>query len=239
MVFSAKYIYASAYGVATKEIDLEGLHGLTLMGLLPATIEPMISMVAAERIIVAEIYLRLTCATVYYGNTYGTLPTPTRDYYTFDGWYTSASGGSKVSSATTMGTGNVAIYAPWTLNPVSDWVLESQVPAGAQVVEERWKYDKTTSYWGSWSSWSATAVYASSTRKVNTKIVTDKAAYTTYRYWRYVNSAGTYAGTYGYNGCTIYQKINLDYALEFKSNSSGVALYGSYVYNGNTYLKNI
>ena len=40
MVFYAKYIYASAYGVATKEIDLEGLHGLTLMGLLPATIEP-------------------------------------------------------------------------------------------------------------------------------------------------------------------------------------------------------
>ncbi len=68
MVFYAKYIYAGAYAVATKEIDLDGLHGLTLMGLLPATIEPMISVVAAERIIVAEIYLRLTCATVYHSS---------------------------------------------------------------------------------------------------------------------------------------------------------------------------
>lgn len=68
MVFYAKYIYAGAYAVATKEIDLEGLHGLTLMGLLPATIEPMISIVAAEKIIVSEIYLRLTCATVYHSS---------------------------------------------------------------------------------------------------------------------------------------------------------------------------
>jgi len=36
------------------------------MGILPATIEPMISQVVADKIIVAEIYLRLTCATTYH-----------------------------------------------------------------------------------------------------------------------------------------------------------------------------
>jgi len=54
--------------------------------------------------------------TVAYGSNYGTLPTPTRTGYTFNGWYTSASGGSKVSSSTTMGAGNATIYAQWTAN---------------------------------------------------------------------------------------------------------------------------
>ncbi len=67
-VFYAKYLYAAAYAVATKELDLQGLSGLTLMGILPATIEPMISQVAADKIIVSEIYLRLTCATVYHSS---------------------------------------------------------------------------------------------------------------------------------------------------------------------------
>jgi len=33
---------------------------------------------------------------VAYKKGYGTLPTPTRSGYTFDGWYTAASGGTKV-----------------------------------------------------------------------------------------------------------------------------------------------
>ena len=45
---------------------------------------------------------------------YGTLPTPTRTGYTFNGWYTAASGGTKVSNTTTMGTANVTLYAHWT-----------------------------------------------------------------------------------------------------------------------------
>ena len=52
---------------------------------------------------------------VTYGSTYGTLPTPTRTNYKFDGWYTKASGGSKVTSSTKYNTaGNVTIYAHWT-----------------------------------------------------------------------------------------------------------------------------
>jgi len=47
-----------------------------------------------------------------------TLPTPTRTGYTFAGWYTSASGGSKVGNAgaSYTPTGTVTIYAHWTAN---------------------------------------------------------------------------------------------------------------------------
>ena len=49
------------------------------------------------------------------GAQYGNLPTPTKSGYTFNGWYTQASGGSKVSSSTTI-NGNTTIYAQWTKN---------------------------------------------------------------------------------------------------------------------------
>ena len=64
-VFYAKYLYAAAYGVATRQIELQGVKGLSLMSMIPNTIEPMISQAMADNSIVAEIYLRLTCATVY------------------------------------------------------------------------------------------------------------------------------------------------------------------------------
>lgn len=41
------------------------------------------------------------------------LPTPTRDRYKFDGWFTEASGGDKVTTATVF-TRNATIYAHWT-----------------------------------------------------------------------------------------------------------------------------
>ena len=58
-----------------------------------------------------------TSKTITYGSTYGTLPTPTRTGYTFNGWYTSASGGSKITSSTAMNrAANHTIYAQWTAN---------------------------------------------------------------------------------------------------------------------------
>ena len=85
-----------------------------------------------------------TGATVTKTKTYGTLPTPKRDYYTFEGWYTAASGGTKVTSDTKVtASANHTLYARWSQNAVSGWVLESQLPAGAQVVEKKWTYTKT------------------------------------------------------------------------------------------------
>ena len=59
--------------------------------------------------------------TIVKGGTYGTLCTPVRDGYSFDGWYTAASGGTKITSSTSVTvTANQTIYAHWTAstNPV-------------------------------------------------------------------------------------------------------------------------
>lgn len=59
-----------------------------------------------------------SCSTEYYtlkpGDSYGTLPVPTRKGYTFTGWYTDS--GSKVSSSTKMEAKNVTVYAQWKSN---------------------------------------------------------------------------------------------------------------------------
>lgn len=49
------------------------------------------------------------------GKKYGTLPTPTRTGYDFDGWYTKETGGTKVTETTTVGTyPPTTLYAHWT-----------------------------------------------------------------------------------------------------------------------------
>jgi len=65
-VFYAKYLYATGSGLASQTFELEGVTGLALMGLLPATIEPMISQAMADDMVLVEIYLRLTCAVTHY-----------------------------------------------------------------------------------------------------------------------------------------------------------------------------
>lgn len=56
---------------------------------------------------------------VRYTGTYGTLPTPTRMGYTFTGWYTERTGGSRVTAATVVTTAaNHQIYAHWSETPV-------------------------------------------------------------------------------------------------------------------------
>ena len=58
-----------------------------------------------------------TSKSVTYSSTYGTLPIPTRGGYTFNGWYTASSGGSKVTSSTIVSaTNNHTLYAQWTCN---------------------------------------------------------------------------------------------------------------------------
>lgn len=47
--------------------------------------------------------------------TAGTLATPTRSGYKFDGWYTAASGGTKITTSTVISK-NTTVYAHWTKN---------------------------------------------------------------------------------------------------------------------------
>ena len=60
----------------------------------------------------------MTASSCNYGATC-TLKTNTftRTGYTFDGWYTSSSGGTKYGATTTL-TGNIRVYAHWKANPV-------------------------------------------------------------------------------------------------------------------------
>ena len=58
--------------------------------------------------------------TVTYGSTYGTLATCTRTGYTFAGWYTAASGGTKITSSTQVEiTANQTLYAQWTAKTIT------------------------------------------------------------------------------------------------------------------------
>ena len=54
--------------------------------------------------------------TLNYNDYYDLSCTPSRSGYTFDGWYTSSSGGSKVSTSNKI-TKDTTIYAHWTANP--------------------------------------------------------------------------------------------------------------------------
>lgn len=53
--------------------------------------------------------------TIYFGSKYGSLPTPTREHYNFDGWYTAAAGGMRITADDTFnGTSNITLYAHWS-----------------------------------------------------------------------------------------------------------------------------
>lgn len=58
-----------------------------------------------------------TSKTVTYDSTYGSLASVSRTGYTFNGWYTAASGGSKIDTTTKVSIlSNQTLYAHWTVN---------------------------------------------------------------------------------------------------------------------------
>lgn len=67
-VYYAKYLYASGYGVATGIVKVEGVQGLSLMSMVPNTVEPLICWANERNTIMSEIYLRMTCAAVYHNS---------------------------------------------------------------------------------------------------------------------------------------------------------------------------
>ena len=65
-VYYAKYLYALGYAVAMGLVKVDGTHGLYIMSVISFSVEPMISWARANRTIMSEIYLRLTCAAIYH-----------------------------------------------------------------------------------------------------------------------------------------------------------------------------
>lgn len=81
-----------------------------------------------------------------FGDSLGELPTPTRDYYNFLGWFTTpeeteTEKGEQVFETTTpMQAKDLTIYARWTQNNISGWVLASDVPEDAEIVNRKYSY---------------------------------------------------------------------------------------------------
>ncbi|MCR5783099.1 MAG: InlB B-repeat-containing protein [Clostridia bacterium] len=63
------------------------------------------------------------------GNTF-TFPTPMRSGYTFGGWYTAASGGTKVSSGSAI-SGNTTVYAHWTAVSKNTYTVKYDANGGS------------------------------------------------------------------------------------------------------------
>ena len=147
-------------------------------------------------------------------SSYGSLPTPTRDYYTFEGWYTSATGGSKITASSKVSkSSNHTLYAHWKQNSVSGWVLESNVPSGAQVVNEKWIYTKTETTESTSSSLSGWSQIGS--------------------YWKQTNSGTHYYASFpsGFNkGDGRYSKYNGSAISSYENSSNKRTVSGSSIY---------
>ena len=78
---------------------------------------------------------------------FGELPVPTREYYDFLGWYSTADGnnGTKIDKTNKLGKpGNVTIYALWREHSLSGWVRDSELPQNASVINRKWTYTLRT-----------------------------------------------------------------------------------------------
>ena len=102
-----------------------------------------------------------TTMTAYSGYAIGELPTATRDYYDFVGWYTAASGGTQVtSSSTPTCSTTMVLYAHWTWHDEFGWVLPSQVPSNGTITQYSYSYyEYTESTSSTLSGWTANGNY--------------------------------------------------------------------------------
>lgn len=79
-----------------------------------------------------------------YGGKYGELPVPARENYDFQGWYTGINGGQRVNENTVVAQAyDHILYAMWKAKPVSDWVLDKDIPRSARIAEMKWTYTVT------------------------------------------------------------------------------------------------
>ncbi len=83
--------------------------------------------------------------TITYGQEYAGLPTLTKAGYTFNGWYTAATGGTQVTTSTKMSTAsNHSLYAHWTAVQLSA-TFNTNYPAGSNTTQT-----KTQTYGSNW-----------------------------------------------------------------------------------------
>lgn len=146
---------------------------------------------------------------IAYGDTYGTLPTPTRSGYIFEGWFTgTGSSSEKVTSGTTMNrTTNHTLYAHWaqvreytvTFNPnggdnLPSYERTKEVTTGDTYGDLPVPYRDGYHFDGWYTSSSGGDLVTSSTK------VTKTANHTLYAHWIQIK---TYNVTFNANGGTL------------------------------------
>ena len=143
-----------------------------------------------------------------YDSTYGTLPSPTRTGYTFAGWYTSATGGTKVGAggASYTPSGNVTIYAQWTPN---NFTVKFNANGGSgSMADQGFVYDvaealnantftKTGYTFAGWAT-SASGAKVYNDKQSVTNIAGTNTSVTLYAVWQKI----TYTVKYNANGGT-------------------------------------
>ncbi len=167
------------------------------------------------------------------GLTYGTLPTVTRTGYTLAGWYTAASGGTKITSSTTMSTGsNHTLYAHWTANTYT--VTFNANGGSCSTANKNVTYNSTygtlptptrTGY--TFAGW-YTAASGGTKITADTK-VTITANQTLYAHW----TANTYTIAFNKNGATSGSMSNLSMSYGTSKNLTANAYARTgYTFNG-------
>ncbi|HCJ31386.1 MAG TPA: hypothetical protein DHV70_00595, partial [Firmicutes bacterium] len=74
---------------------------------------------------IKDVYInKITDQEKTYGTTFGTLPTDSREGYTFSGWYTASTGGTQISSTTSVPSKDTTYYAHWTPNTNTKYVVK-------------------------------------------------------------------------------------------------------------------
>jgi len=164
--------------------------------------------------------------TVIYTGTYGSLPTPTRTGYTFTGWYTAATGGSKVVESTEVtSTVNHTIYARWKAKTITVTYNQNEgsgVSPASNIVTYNTKYKLPTTNptragftFANW--WTAAS---GGTQVTTNTTLTNASNHSIYAHWnpntitltlnnQSATTAGSTAVYYKYNTATYYSNSAL------------------------------
>lgn len=189
---------------------------------------------------------------VPYNNPMGDPASATRDYYTFDGWYTEAEGGERVTAETVI-VEDVTLFAHWVQNDVSAWTKATEVPEDVEIVDKKYTYNltsettsgssslsgwtqyKSTWVWGGWSGWLDYNPGSNSNREITTQqVVTGYNQKKQWFYSRYYKWNGSYYIAWGIKGnCNIYEDTGwLDYSLPHEDTHDCGKAYGRGWVNG-------
>lgn len=156
--------------------------------------------------------------TITYDSTYGELPTPLREGYTFDGWYTLSSGGSKITASTKVtNTNEHTLFAHWVSNSNaylmtgSNWQakLKAANSSYTQTNIESIEFTNTKPTSGTRVSVGATNANGTTSYVSGTSGVSDVIAYVT---------AGSTSGKYKvvfYSNATIYAPKDSSYLFSY------------------------